>query len=261
MVADARFQRDGDKAVLVIDIGTNGEILLILPGGQILGCSTAAGPAFEGGHITFGSPPVNGAVSNLEVNDDSIGFNIIGDKKIPQGLTGAAIIDLVAGLLEHGTVNSKGNLIPGGDFSSRIQHNSSGQPEFIVNEVEGNPDKLVFTQEDVRQVQLAKGAICAGIKTLMEQGGIGPERIKEVQLAGAFGIYVNTKNVQTIGLLPKLPEAEIISLGNAAGAGAVMAAVSRSSFNRFHELAKKIEYIELATDKSFNQYFIDSMGF
>jgi uncharacterized 2Fe-2S/4Fe-4S cluster protein (DUF4445 family) len=261
LVAGTTFEAGKGEAAVVIDIGTNGEILLLTPDDRILGCSTAAGPAFEGGHISYGTPPVVGAVSNLRFGDNAIEFDIIGDENQPQGLTGAAIIDLTAGLVENGLVNLKGNLIANGNFADRIRKSSSGQPEFIVSETAESDDKMTFNQEDVRQVQLAKGAICGGIKTLISQADVKPEQIIKVYLAGAFGSYASPESVRKIGMVPELPGAEIVSLGNAAGAGAVMAAVSRSDFNKFYEIAKKIEYIELATDKQFNQFFIDSMHF
>lgn len=261
LVASSIHHSGEDQAALIIDIGTNGEILLITPDGKIRGCSTAAGPAFEGGHISFGTPPMRGAVSNLDFTEDGIEFEIIGGGKIPQGLTGAAIIDLTAGFVEQGLINTNGNFTAKGNFSNRIRRGESGQPEFIVNESEVDDGKLIFTQEDVRQVQLAKGAICGGINTLISHSGIAPELIDKVYLAGAFGSYVRPNSVESIKLIPKLTRAEVESLGNAAGAGAVMAALSRSSFTKFHSLAGSIEYIELANNKYFEKYFIDSMNF
>lgn len=281
LVARSYLDPDNSNAVICIDIGTNGEIVLLMPDGRILGCSTAAGPAFEGAHITHGMPASHGAISNLELVDDRFKFKVLDengsivdvseeDRGIcPVGFTGTAIIDLVAELLKHRFIDHTGKLVINDGTISRVRKGGNDQPEFVVLRQTGaapNSDcayktDLTFTQEDIRQVQLAKGAISAGIRTLIDHAGIEPASIRTVLLAGAFGSHINTDNVKTINLIPALPGASIKTIGNAAGAGAVLASISKTKLREFYEIAAAIEYIELATDTKFNQLFVDSMGF
>lgn len=273
--------KDQSQPAVVIDIGTNSEVVLILPDGRILGCSTAAGPAFEGAHIKFGMPAVVNAVTEINIDSGKFQFGILkpdggigfitedSAEQSPRGLMGTALIDITALLLQQNIITETGKIEAVGEFGTRVRTGTNGQPEFVVFKGKGQDGKsgsdpstdLILTQEDVRQIQLAKGAVKAGILVLMEKAKVDKESIKEVLLAGVFGTLVNTGSVRSIGLVPDLPNSEIRAIGNAAGAGAVMTAVSKTYLREFCELAAKIEYIELATETKFNDYFIKSMGF
>jgi uncharacterized 2Fe-2S/4Fe-4S cluster protein (DUF4445 family) len=269
------------NAVLCIDIGTNGEVVLKTPDGRLLGCSTAAGPAFEGAHIKYGMPAVPGAISRIFFDDHKFTIDLIDPNgeiiqnldmdAIPeplycQGLTGAALLDLISVLTLQGVILPDGKLTQNGELGKRTRKGENGQPEFVIVELEetdkggglqGQP--IVLTQEDIREVQLAKGAICAGVRTLIHHAEITPTELKRVYLAGSFGSHISPESVRTVGMLPPLPGAKIEPLGNAAGAGSVMALTSRTKLREFYSIASKIEYIELATDSNFQKYFIESM--
>ncbi|UCH88010.1 MAG: DUF4445 domain-containing protein, partial [Thermoplasmata archaeon] len=156
-----------------------------------------------------------------------------------------------------------------GKLESRIIKTEKGPHEFVLYSSEDkereageiNEGDIVLTQLDIREIQLAKGAICAGVRTLMEIGEVEAAEIESVLIAGAFGSKIPVKCAKTIGLIPTLPEANIEHIGNAAGAGAAMAMVDKTNLQRFIVLSEKMEHIELATDDRFNKYFIDSLKF
>ncbi len=228
--------------VLMVDVGTNGEMVLS-HGGRLLACSTAAGPAFEGASIRFGMDGAEGAIDKVWLENGSIRCHIIGEGKAI-GICGSGLIDAVAAALNAGLINKRGR----------------------IAELEGHriiplPDGVYLTQEDIRQVQLAKGAIAAGIQLLCQHAGITPGEIDRVLLAGAFGTFMNPDSACRIGLLPEVLQGRITTAGNLAGAGAKIMARNRAEFERTENLAGGIACLELSAEPSFRRTFAKCMGF
>ncbi len=235
----AELDRPGPPALLV-DIGTNGEMVLAT-GGRCRGCSTAAGPAFEGAGISQGMPAAAGAVDRVFVVDGKVGFTTIGDAPAA-GICGSGLMDAVAVMLKTGAIDETGLLQEGDAFAI----GSSG---------------VRVTQEDIRQVQLAKAAIAAGIDTLLAECGITPQEIGAFYLAGGFGSYINLQSAADIGLLPPQLVQKAVVLGNAAGSGAALILLSRQMALRAKALGAGIEEINLSTSARFTESYIDHMLF
>ncbi|WKV10147.1 ASKHA domain-containing protein [Thermoanaerobacterium sp. CMT5567-10] len=249
----------GDDITLLVDIGTNGEIVL---GNKdfLISCSAAAGPAFEGADITFGMSGVEGAIDHVDLKRDPI-FTTIGGK-IAKGICGSGIVDVIAELFKHGIVDNTGRILDkdevtsavGKKFLDRIvQYNE--MPAFLIDDENG----IFLTQKDVRQVQLAKAAIRAGINILINEVGISETDIKRVYLAGGFGSYISIESAATIGLIPSELKDRTIQIGNAAGLGASLALLSDNELNRAKIVRDKIKYIELSNVSIFQDEFIKSM--
>lgn len=251
---------------LAIDIGTNGEILLAC-NGQVLACSTAAGPAFEGACIEQGMRAATGAIEGVRITSNDVELSVIGETQ-PLGICGSGLIDCVAELLKSGLVTDKGKLL------TKEEALNTGLTDSIINRlVKGNKGNsfilyqgargktIAITQKDIREVQLAKGAILAGIRIMLQQLELTNDDIQRVFLAGAFGNYIKKDSAITIGLLPDIPVEKVISIGNAAGVGASMALLSDASLKEANELAESTEHIELALHPDFQAIFLKSMYF
>ena len=254
-----------DEIVLGLDFGTNGEIFL---GNRkrMMTCSAAVGPALEGAKISYGMIAKSGAIEAVKYEDGDLHYRVIGNIK-PRGLCGSGLVELVAVLLQLGIIDYEGLICPpqegiAGGLNSRII-NHSGVYDFLVASAEESYDHkpIYLTQKDVRELQLAKGAIAAGIKTLMDEMGIGTQDICRVYLAGALGNYVNPESAIRIGLLPDFDMEIITSLGNAASTGASMVLLSKDYWQMANELSNSIEHIELSSRLDFNQYFVENMDF
>jgi len=247
---------------LAIDIGTNGEVALGSKK-RLLTCSTAAGPAFEGAMITHGMRGAPGAIERVQLTDRPI-YQVIGGGK-PIGICGSGLIDVVAEMLRLGIVDDTGRMsdpneleLPDG-LIKYIRRNDEYGPHLVLYESEEHD--VVITQKDVRQVQLAKGAIKAGIEILMRKLGIGLDDIDEVLLAGAFGNYIKKENAIRIGLIPDFPLDKVHFIGNAAAVGSKMALMSKEAREEAERISKSTEYIELATDPNFQNEFMEAMMF
>jgi len=252
---------------LAIDIGTNGEIVLGCRE-RLLACSTAAGPAFEGARIRFGMRAADGAIDKIVIADD-LHYNVIGDCP-PRGLCGTALIDLVAELLRVGVIDSTGRLLGPLEFPERtperirrrITEGENGYEFVIVPADETRLDgPIVLTQRDVRELQLAKGAIAAGLRILLRETGLEVQDLHRVFLAGAFGNFIRRNMAQRIGLLPDLPHERIVFIGNAAGAGARMALLSTKCKDEANAISDRAEYLELAGRPDFQMEFAEAMLF
>ena len=224
---------------LLLDIGTNGEMVLGEKNKR-LACSTAAGPAFEGAKITCGMGGAKGAVDHVWIEDGRLRWSVIGGGEA-KGLCGSGLLDLVACLLELELVSETGRM------DCEI---------FYLGDT-----GVYLTQKDVREVQLAKGAIRAGIELMCSHSGVRPEQIEEVLLAGAFGNYLSPKSACKIGMIPPCLEGKIRPIGNAAGVGAVMCAVKKEAFETAKHLAAQTEFLELASKEAFQDLFVDCLGF
>lgn len=251
-----------EDILLAVDIGTNGEIVL---GNKerIIACSAAAGPAFEGAQIKQGMRAADGAIEKVQITDD-VYLEIIGNDK-PIGICGSGLVDVVAELVRLGVINEGGRLLPSDEvpnlpkaLKDRIVEGRNGY-DFVIYKGEGSLEDVILTQKDVRELQLAKGAIYAGIKILMSELGVSFKDINRVLLAGAFGNYIQVESAKIISLLPQ--ELEVEQVGNAAGIGARMVLASDKEKDRANYISDKIEYIELSSRKDFQDVFMTALGF
>jgi uncharacterized 2Fe-2S/4Fe-4S cluster protein (DUF4445 family) len=257
-----------EDVTLAVDIGTNGELVLAA-GDKLYAASCAAGPAFEGARIACGSGAVEGAIEGVVLNnEDDMDLHVIGDCPA-RSICGSGLIDAVAVLLALDIIESsgrfanpttlKGKLSPA--IVSRIIE-QGGQPTFVLAPAEqAGGQEVVLTQEDIRQVQLAKAAIRAGTKLLQKKVGLADSDIKQIFLAGAFGNYIRKESALRIGLLPDVPDERIHFVGNAAASGAQMILTSSRFRELARDLARKIQYIEIAHEKQFPDVFAESMTF
>jgi uncharacterized 2Fe-2S/4Fe-4S cluster protein (DUF4445 family) len=253
-----------EEMTLVVDIGTNGEIVLGTKD-KLYAASCAAGPALEGARIACGSRAAEGAIEAVIINEDDIDLDVIGNCQA-RSICGSGLIDAVAVMLDIGIIDSTGRFVEpsknGGKVSPAILSRiieQDGEPAFIL--FEDDDHKVFLKQKDIRETQLAKAAIRAGIKLLQRKIGIKDKDIKHVLLAGAFGNYIRRESALRIGLLPDVPLERIVFIGNAASTGARMALVSQHYRDKSRELAKKIEYIEIAHELGFQDAFADSIIF
>jgi uncharacterized 2Fe-2S/4Fe-4S cluster protein (DUF4445 family) len=240
--------------VLALDIGTNTEIAL-MSRGKITSVSCASGPAFEGAHIKHGMRAAAGAIEHLRLVDNQVQCNTIAGAP-PVGLCGSGILDTLAQLYLNGVVDKTGRM---GEHA-RIR-TYEGQREFILisEEERDGASAITITQHDVRQLQLAKGAIRTGIQVLLQAKGHSEEEIEQVIIAGAFGNYIDVSSAITIGMLPSLPLTRFRQVGNAAGTGARLTLVSGNKRAEAQKIAHRIRYLELASLPDFQKLFVETM--
>ncbi|MCF7890817.1 ASKHA domain-containing protein [Candidatus Bipolaricaulota bacterium] len=254
-----------DELNLLVDIGTNGEMVL---GNRdkMYAASTAAGPAFEGANIEQGMTARAGAISHVSIDDEGqLELEVIGDKR-PIGLCGSGIVDTVGELIKAGLIGEKGGIVSEKSALPRPTINPlgnrlidmEGEKAFWLH-VDNNP--VFVTQQDVREVQLAKGAIKAGIEILLEEFGATAEEIDRVYLAGAFGNYLRKENIMRIGVLPRVDLDKIVSVGNAAGQGGKLALINRGKMDEVNKIARDVEYVELSFRSDFTEKFMSAMSF
>jgi uncharacterized 2Fe-2S/4Fe-4S cluster protein (DUF4445 family) len=259
---------DCSRPTLFIDIGTNGEIVL-LADGKLLAASTAAGPAFEGARISQGMRGSTGAIEKVLV-DGRLRTHVIGHVP-PVGLCGSALIDAAAELLRHGILSPQGRMqmpdeLPPGVLPDLVRRLivRDKQPGFVLADAEeaagGRP--VVLTQRDVRELQLASGAIRAGIGILLRREGVEPKDLDCVLVAGGFGNFIRRSNAQRIGLLPwGVEHRRIRYVGNTSLAGARLVALSRESRRQAEALAARTEHVDLSFDPGFHAAFAEAMIF
>ncbi len=256
------------EITLLIDIGTNGEMVLGTEK-RLIACSTAAGPAFEGALITCGMRGAEGAIDHVSLKDGKFAYSVIGGGK-PIGICGSGLIDLMSELVRTGLVESAGRLLPPDEIDTEEGKSLAdyiieyeGQRAFLLadGDSSGTGEALVFTQKDIREVQLAKGAMAAGIQMMCQRLGIVTDDIKTVMIAGAFGSYMSPASACGIGLIPPELEEEVMAIGNAAGQGAKLCVLSIDEYKRAADISKKIEYLELAADPAFQDVFVDELEF
>lgn len=246
---------DAADTTLAIDIGTNTEMCLTRRGGMT-SLSCASGPAFEGAHIKFGMRAAPGAIERVLISDGQVEYKTIGDEP-PVGLCGSGILDAMAQLRLAGLLDSRGRL-----GESPLTRGMNGDVEFVlVGEREsGNGRAITVTQHDIRELQLAKGAIRCGIEALLHEAGITVGDVDRVIIAGAFGTYIDIESAITIGLLPRIPGERISQVGNAAGTGARLALISRAHRRQAQGIARRVSYLELARTPRFMRNFADAMS-
>lgn len=248
----------------MIDIGTNGELALAA-GGRILTCSTAAGPAFEGAQIQHGMRAADGAIEAVEIVDEQVRLTIIGDSK-PRGICGSGLIDAAAALLKAGVIEPSGRLVDPEttgahlppQLKARLRRGKGGFAFVLAGK---DSEEILLTQPDLRELQLAKGAIYAGLQILLQEAGLTEAALDEVLLAGAFGNYIRKESALAIGLLPEISPEKITPVGNAAGRGARLALISRTERARAFALPDLIEHVELSARADFQDAFINALSF
>jgi len=246
--------------VLFIDIGTNGEIVLASKG-RLLCCSCAAGPALEGMNISSGMRAAEGAVEDVEITEAGIRLKTIGDQE-PVGLCGSGILAVVKELLRTGLVKKTGVFIKKeklseDDYRYPMIRLDGTKREFILHQ---SPELLV-TQGDVRQVQLAKGAILSGFVALLNKAGIAMEDLDKVMIAGQFGTHLPADSLIGTGILPEAVKDKLVYVGNSSKMGAYMTLLSQQVKREVEELAEQMEYTELAETENYERIFTESMIF
>lgn len=237
----------------VIDIGTNAEIALAA-NGRLLCCSSAAGPAFEGGNISHGMRATDGAICRIWSEAGVLKYETIG-KIAPVGLCGSGLIDFVAESLRLGLIDSSGSYVKENCIDRLL--GKHGAARYVLYS-EGRKEVSV-SQADIRQLQLAKAAMHAGLEILMERASIN--KLDKLLLAGAFGANMSTRNGRLIGMFPEIPLNRIVPIGNAAGTGAIQLLTDTNARERVLQIARKAEHIELSLEKDFQKKFIASLDF
>lgn len=246
---------------LGLDIGTNTEIVLARDG-DMISCSCASGPAFEGAHVQQGMRAVEGAISEVyeAAEGGRLNYKTVGDKP-PLGFCGSGILDAVAELYKTGVISNNGRL---DSSNSRVRFNPERKtPEYLlVSKKEGGTENdIVITQKDISEILLAKAAIAAAIKVLLSMTGLKEMDIDRVIIAGAFGTHLKLTSAISIGMLPDIPLERYRQVGNAAGVGARMALLSSTERFKTERIARMIKYVELSNTKAFGDYFLKQMRF
>ncbi len=269
-----------DGPVLMIDIGTNGEIILVSDG-KILAASTAAGPAFEGARISCGMRATRGAIEKIVLpacqqegdqvagRDDDLRLSVIGGVD-PIGICGSALVDVTAALLDSGVVTPEGRMLLGEELPadlpvairSRARAGENEQAEFVLAVGSDDRNDISITQKDIRELQLSVGAIRAGVQILLGMAGLEGKDLRRVLIAGGFGSFIRRSKAQRIGLLP--PDVEhgrIHYVGNASLNGARFALLSTAARRKAEDLARGAEHVELSQDTNFQAVFAEAMIF
>jgi len=256
---------EADGPTLMIDIGTNGEIILACDG-KLLAASTAAGPAFEGARISCGMRAARGAIEKIVFNDD-IALSVIGNVE-PVGICGSALVDLAAGLLDAGVITPSGRMLTGDELPAglaeairrRVRTGDDGQGRFVLGEL--RQTTLAITQRDVRELQLATGAIRAGVNILLRIAGLEASQLRGVLIAGGFGSFIRRSRAQRIGLLPGGVDHKLIRhVGNTSLSGAKWALLSTAARKKAEKLAAETRHVQLSQDPDFQNEFAEAMIF
>jgi uncharacterized 2Fe-2S/4Fe-4S cluster protein (DUF4445 family) len=245
------------EPALFIDIGTNGEIALKTRN-ETLACSTAAGPAFEGMNISCGMRAEKGAIEGVTLGEDGPQIRTIGGDE-PRGICGSGLIDIVAEFREKGIIDSRGRFSPEIGYLSRFLREENGKKHFIL--FENGERKVFISQKDIRQVQLAKGAIQAGINLLLQATDLKTGEIQRVFIAGAFGYHLKAASLVKIGLLPEEWEDKVSLAGNTAKTGSLLALLDKDLRKEAERIAKSVRTLDLVTHPQFERDFIKSMLF
>jgi len=248
---------------LLIDLGTNCELFLKTEK-TMLACSTAAGPAFEGAGIAHGMRAKQGAIEGVTITETGVVCQVIGERE-PIGICGSGLIEAIDELRQSGIINKQGKIVDpekaltlSNELRKRIRPIEKGR-EFVLAYGSGQGQDITLSQKDIGELQLAKGAVCAGIKTLVEMAGITVPELDSVTLSGTFATYLKAHNILNIGLVPDIPEDRIKTVGNAAHVGAILALLDQQEIARAGELYRKISHVELGGSTTFSKYFMESM--
>jgi uncharacterized 2Fe-2S/4Fe-4S cluster protein (DUF4445 family) len=248
--------KEAQGPLVAIDIGTNTEISLAIQG-EITSVSCASGPAFEGAHVSAGMRAAPGAIDHVRLIGQEMQYHTINNAP-PAGICGSGIFDTLAQLVIHGIIDTTGRIQEG---HPRVRDNKKGREFVIVSEAErDNGSAITLSQEDVRELQLAKAAIQTGIQILLQDRGLAADDLAEVVVAGAFGSYLDIASAIAIQMLPAIPVSRYRQVGNAAGMGAKAALISRHERAAAQALTSTIRYIELATAPDFQRTFMQAIA-
>ncbi|MCB1436208.1 MAG: DUF4445 domain-containing protein [Rhodobiaceae bacterium] len=245
-----------DGPVITMDIGTNTELSLIR-GDEIISVSCPSGPAFEGGNISCGMRAAVGAIESVRVTSHGVRIKTIEDAPAV-GICGSGVLDVLAQMYQSGVIDKRGRMQEG---HPRVREGRFGRELVLADEGETGGPAVVFTQDDVRAVQLAKAAIRAGCDHLLSLAGLSENDLDKVLIAGAFGSYIDVASAITAGLLPDLPFNRFAQVGNAAGEGARQVLLSRERREEAGCIALRARYAELASSKAFLPAFSKRIGF
>lgn len=247
--------------ILFIDIGTNGEMILAnnSPSGvedvkslNLFACSCAAGPALEGMNITCGLRASDGAIDDVTINNNQIKFTTI-NNATPRGICGSGLLALIAELRSHKIINSSGRF----NDHELVSLDSENKKRVVLDE----QNNIYLSQKDIRQVQLAKGAILSGVVTMLKAANLQPEELDKVIIAGQFGAHLKAESITGAGLIPDSLTNKIIYAGNTSISGAEICLLSQKQRGQCENFTSKINYIELSTLEGFDKIFIESLKF
>jgi len=248
---------------LLIDLGTNCELFLKTEK-TMMACSTAAGPAFEGAGIAHGMRAKQGAIEGVTITAEGVVCQVIGEQE-PIGICGSGLIEAIDEMRKAGIVNKQGKIVDPEkaqtlslELRNRIRTLEKGR-EFVLSYASNQRADITLSQKDIGELQLAKGAVCAGIKTLVEIAGINVSELNSVTLSGTFATYLKAQNILNIGLVPDISEDRLKTVGNAAHVGAILALLDRQQVAMARELYQKISHVELGGSTTFSNYFMNSM--
>ena len=249
-----------EKKTLMIDIGTNGELVMGTKN-RAYTCSTAAGPALEGAKISCGMCGITGAIQHLTVRGNEMEISVIGGGTAA-GICGSGLIDAVAVLVREGMVDSRGRIRKTEKFRTDFAKNNAWR----ISREDGRTrirltDQVFISQQDIREVQLAKSAIASGIQILCRKLGWMISDLDQILVAGAFGNYMDAGSACETGLLPERCLDRIRGIGNAAGEGAKLALSGETCWNQAKEIPKHVEFVELASEPDFPSRFIQNLNF
>jgi len=250
---------------VLVDIGTNTEISLVLGraappdhgGAPIFSCSCASGPAFEGAHILDGMRAAPGAVERVRIHAGQVQVKTIGG--LPAvGICGSGILEAVAELVENGVVDTRG-VLRRGQPGVRLGENGRAEYLLVPAAESGHGRDVLVTRKDIHEIQLAKGAIRAGIEILLARAGIDADAVDAWVIAGAFGTYLDLNAAQRIGMFPRQPLERFHQVGNAAGVGAKQMLLSRDARRISSEMIGRVSYIELTVQPDFTDVYVGAL--
>lgn len=246
-----------ERTVIALDIGTNTEISLVHKG-KLTCCSCASGPAFEGAHIQAGMRAGAGAIERLQIYDGKIRLQTIGEQP-PVGICGSGILDTISEMLDAGMLDKRGAL----QTDHPLIQMRENKPVFVLAKSSdtGHGREITVNRNDVNEIQLAKGAIRAGIETLLDEASIGDAQVDQIIVAGAFGTYINLASAIRVGMFPEIPISRFQQVGNAAGAGARQMLLSKKQRDQANEIAQRASYIELAANRNFTKTYSKALIF
>jgi len=255
----SNFTDDTKEKSLFVDVGTNGEIVL-KNGENLFATAAAAGPAFEGAGIEAGMRAANGAIEKIIIENGDLKFNVIGNTT-PLGICGTALIDLVAEMLKHNLIDETGRILPASESTNknpslidRLQTNPETETtDFLI--FENGKQKIFLLQKDIRQLQLASGAIRAATNVLLKKAEITADDLDTIYIAGGFGNYIRRSNAKRIGMIPNLPNNKIHFIGNTSLIGAKFALIDKKQLKKAAKIAKKVESVDVSLDLDFQMEF------
>jgi len=252
---------DEEALTMLIDIGTNGEIVL---GNKewMVSCSASAGPAFEGSGIACGMRAASGAIQRVKIKKDTldVDFQVIGEAE-PKGICGSGLIDLVAEMFKRGIIDRNGR-IKKGIKSRRIRQGKEGL-EFVVVPARSSATKqdVVVTEQDIENIKRSKGAVYAATAVILRRLGLKHTDINKIMIAGGFGTYLDIEKAITIGLLPDLPKKKFEFVGNSSLAGSREILLAYDAMKKAEEIAKKITYFELSVEPNYMDEYVSALFF